>query len=59
MKKIVLILAVMVSFCSAALSENHTVYAGMFYYYPADLTISFGDTVTWINEAELMTSMLM
>lgn len=33
-----------------AFSDNHTVYAGLPYYDPSELTIEIGDTVTWIND---------
>ena len=33
-----------------AFSDNHTVYAGLYYYDPSELTIEIGDTVTWIND---------
>ncbi|MBL6658443.1 MAG: fasciclin domain-containing protein, partial [Flavobacteriales bacterium] len=50
MKKLLLTLTLIASFCMGAFSDNHTVYAGMFFYNPAELTIEIGDTVTWIND---------
>ena len=49
MKKIFFTLALISSFLLGANADNHTVTAGMFYYAPESLTISVGDTVTWIN----------
>ena len=49
MKKIFFTLALISSFLLGANADNHTVTAGMFYYAPDSLTISVGDTVTWIN----------
>jgi len=50
MKKIFFTLALVSSFLLGANADNHTVTAGMFYYAPESLTISVGDTVTWIND---------
>ena len=50
MKKIFFTLALISSFLLGANADNHTVTAGMFYYAPESLTISVGDTVTWIND---------
>jgi uncharacterized surface protein with fasciclin (FAS1) repeats len=50
MKKILLTLTLLVSICMGVFSDNHTVYAGLYYYDPSELTIEIGDTVTWIND---------
>jgi uncharacterized surface protein with fasciclin (FAS1) repeats len=50
MKQILLTLTLIVSVCTGAFSDNHTVLAGLPYYNPSELTIEIGDTVTWIND---------
>ena len=39
-----------IGFTHQSIADTHTVNAGGFYYNPASITISIGDTVVWIND---------
>ena len=48
--KHLLILLMFIGFTHQSIADTHTVNAGGFYYNPASITISIGDTVVWIND---------
>ena len=43
-------LLILIGLSNQSMADTHTVNAGGFYYSPASITISIGDTVVWIND---------